>query len=112
MLAAEFSNFYEHAMCGKWLSLLEELAPSVARVAALSTPEAWYDDERLIGTIRRECVDHIVVLGETHLFFYAFELTAGAGPIAAAGQACLFEVTVPANLSTSHCRSQCCPSHR
>jgi transposase InsO family protein len=23
--------------------------------------------ERLIGTIRRECVDHIVVLGETHL---------------------------------------------
>ena len=23
--------------------------------------------ERLIGTIRRECVDHIVVLGEAHL---------------------------------------------
>jgi Integrase core domain len=23
--------------------------------------------ERLIGTIRRECVDHVVVLGETHL---------------------------------------------
>jgi transposase InsO family protein len=23
--------------------------------------------ERLIGSIRRECVDHIVVLGETHL---------------------------------------------
>src|SRR5260370_30047287 len=23
--------------------------------------------ERLIGTIRRECVDHIVMLGETHL---------------------------------------------
>ena len=25
------------------------------------------DAERLIGSIRRECVDHIVVLGETHL---------------------------------------------
>ena len=24
--------------------------------------------ERLIGSIRRECVDHIVVLGETHLY--------------------------------------------
>jgi len=23
--------------------------------------------ERLIGSIRRECVDHIIVLGETHL---------------------------------------------
>jgi hypothetical protein len=23
--------------------------------------------ERLIGTIRRECVDHIIVLGEMHL---------------------------------------------
>ena len=31
MLAAELTNFYEYAMCGKWLSLLKELAPSVAR---------------------------------------------------------------------------------
>jgi hypothetical protein len=23
--------------------------------------------ERLIGTIRRECVDHLIVLGEAHL---------------------------------------------
>jgi transposase InsO family protein len=29
----------------------------------------WQDGfaERLIGSIRRECVDHIVVLGEAHL---------------------------------------------
>ena len=27
--------------------------------------------ERLIGSIRRECVDHIVVLGEAHLKSYA-----------------------------------------
>ena len=31
MLAAELTSFYEHAMCGKWLTLLKELAPSVAR---------------------------------------------------------------------------------
>jgi hypothetical protein len=35
VLAAELTNFYEYAMCGKWLSLLKELAPSVARVAIL-----------------------------------------------------------------------------
>jgi transposase InsO family protein len=29
----------------------------------------WQNDvaERLIGSIRRECVDHIIVLGEAHL---------------------------------------------
>ena len=27
----------------------------------------WQNAERLIGSIRRECVDHIVVLGEAHL---------------------------------------------
>jgi transposase InsO family protein len=28
--------------------------------------------ERLIGSIRRECVDHIVVLGEAHLRYAAY----------------------------------------
>jgi hypothetical protein len=27
----------------------------------------FYCSERLIGSIRRECVDHIIVLGEMHL---------------------------------------------
>jgi len=39
VLAAEPTNFYEYAMCGKWLSLLKELAPSVARVAVLQNPD-------------------------------------------------------------------------
>jgi hypothetical protein len=39
VLAAELTNFYEYAMCGKWLSLLKELAPSVARVAVLQNPD-------------------------------------------------------------------------
>jgi hypothetical protein len=31
--------------------------------------------ERLIGSIRRECVDHIVVLGEAHLRRYSNFMT-------------------------------------
>ena len=27
----------------------------------------WQNAERLIGSIRRECADHIIVLGEAHL---------------------------------------------
>jgi putative tryptophan/tyrosine transport system substrate-binding protein len=33
-----FTNFYEYAMSGKWLTLLKELAPSVARVAVMQNP--------------------------------------------------------------------------
>jgi transposase InsO family protein len=35
----------------------------------ISAGSPWQNSfaERLIGTIRRECVDHIVVLGEAHL---------------------------------------------
>ena len=31
------------------------------------TPEGGHYAERLIGSIRRECVDHIIVVGERHL---------------------------------------------
>jgi putative tryptophan/tyrosine transport system substrate-binding protein len=33
-----FTNFYEYAMSGKWLTLLKEIAPSVTRVAVLQNP--------------------------------------------------------------------------
>src|SRR5262249_55560920 len=33
-----FTNFYEYAVSGKWLSLLKEIAPSVSRVAILQNP--------------------------------------------------------------------------
>jgi len=38
-------------------------------VKPIAAGSPWQNSfaERLIGTIRRECVDHIVVLGETHL---------------------------------------------
>src|SRR5438067_480713 len=41
--------------------------PSRSACSAPGSP--WQNGfaERLIGSIRRECVDHIVVLGETHL---------------------------------------------
>jgi putative ABC transport system substrate-binding protein len=52
VLAAELTNFYEYAMCGKWLSLLKELAPSVARVAVLQNPDhpSWAGYRQSIAT--------------------------------------------------------------
>ena len=37
------------------------------RPTALRSPKQNAHVERLIGTIRRECSDHVMVLGETHL---------------------------------------------
>jgi transposase InsO family protein len=44
---------------GPWASADKPIAPG----------SPWQNGfaERLIGSIRRECVDHIVVLGEAHL---------------------------------------------
>jgi transposase InsO family protein len=41
----------------------------VSRDKPISLASPWQNGfaERLIGSIRRECVDHIVVLGEAHL---------------------------------------------
>src|SRR5262245_25366744 len=41
----------------------------------ISAGSPWQNGfaERLIGTIRRECVDHLIVLGETHLRRALFE---------------------------------------
>jgi putative ABC transport system substrate-binding protein len=33
-----FTNFYEYAMAGKWMTLLKEIAPSVKRVAVMQNP--------------------------------------------------------------------------
>jgi transposase InsO family protein len=48
-----------HDDCEPWASATNPFAPG----------SPWQNSfaERLIGTIRRECVDHLVVLGETHL---------------------------------------------
>jgi integrase-like protein len=42
-------------------------SPNRAKPTAPASP--WQNGfaERLIGSIRRECVDHIIVLGEMHL---------------------------------------------
>jgi Integrase core domain len=43
--------------------------PFLAPVKARSARSPWQNGyaERLIGSIRRECLDHVVVLGERHL---------------------------------------------
>jgi hypothetical protein len=44
------------------LNFIQQQLPKLAQVAC------WTGfAERLIGSIRRECVDHFVVLGEAHL---------------------------------------------
>ena len=44
-------------------------SPKVARNDHAAPASPWQNGfaERLIGSIRRECVDHFVVLGEAHL---------------------------------------------
>jgi transposase InsO family protein len=48
-----------HADCAPWASGTSLPQPG----------SPWQNGivERLIGSIQRECVDHIIVLGETHL---------------------------------------------
>src|SRR5262249_39654760 len=50
------------------LGALGGVAGGVCGGVASENSTAWQNGfaERLIGSIRRECVDHIVVLGETH----------------------------------------------
>ena len=42
---------------------------TVAAIIAVVPASGWQNGsvERLIGSIRRECLDHVVVLGEAHL---------------------------------------------
>lgn len=50
----------------------------------LSAPRSpWQNPfvERLIGSIRRECLDHVVVLGERHLRRILSPTTTGRAPI-------------------------------
>jgi transposase InsO family protein len=44
-------------------------SPAVEDAAPRSPRSPWQNGhvERLIGSIRRECLDHVVVLGERHL---------------------------------------------
>src|SRR6478609_11906488 len=48
-----------HADCAPWASGTKPTAPA----------SPWQNGfaERLIGSIRRECLDHIIVFGEAHL---------------------------------------------
>ena len=48
-------------------SLRSGCCPNMGKPTAPASP--WQNGfaERLIGSIRRECVDHIIVLGEMHL---------------------------------------------
>ena len=43
--------------------------PNGIRDKPISAGSPWQNGfaERLIGTLRRECVDHVIVLGEAHL---------------------------------------------
>ncbi len=45
------------------------MTPSGSPWATVDTHSPWQNPfaERLIGSIRRECLDHVLVLGESHL---------------------------------------------
>src|SRR4029077_9450858 len=47
----------------------EDFDPSAFVIRPTSPRSPWQNGyaERLIGSIRRECVDHIIVVGERHL---------------------------------------------
>jgi transposase InsO family protein len=51
------------------VAVTRRLRATGIRDKPIAAASPWQNSfaERLIGTIRRECVDHIVVLGETHL---------------------------------------------
>ena len=59
------------AIAIKSMALLSraDYAPWASGTSLLHQPRLWQNGfaERLIGSIRRECVDHFIVLGETHL---------------------------------------------
>jgi hypothetical protein len=51
------------------LPLRADYEPWEIRDKPIAPGSPWQNlySERLIGTIRRECVDHVVALGEQHL---------------------------------------------
>jgi hypothetical protein len=50
-----------------WRTFLRNHAHAIAAIDLCVVPTLTFDSERLIGSIRRDCLDHVVVFGERHL---------------------------------------------
>jgi Integrase core domain len=58
-----------HSRTTKLIAARQDVVTKSCRVKPTAPASPWQNSfaERLIGSIRRECVDHIIVLGEMHL---------------------------------------------
>jgi hypothetical protein len=66
-----------------------DCAPWGIRDKPIAPASPWQNGfaERLIGSIRRECLDHIIVSGEAHLSYRRKLVTVGIGKAAYRGGA-------------------------
>ena len=62
-------RWHRASFCRYGVAVTRRLRAMGIRDKPISAGSPWQNSfaERLIGTVRRECVDHIVVLGEAHL---------------------------------------------
>ena len=55
---AKYSGPFDEVLCGEGLRIIR---------TPIRSPKANAFAERFVGTVRRECLDHLLIIGERHL---------------------------------------------